>query len=313
MSYEVMDDQIQTGPGAHTLTLQAVGEGTSDCFDFDAIAIGYNWSPPARVAIFEDDFEGHTALYDQIGDPWTVISGSSDPIQGDQTDLGTWRLWSTTGDELNGENPALPGMAGNYAITDSDLSGDGVLVNEELISPPINTANWNKLRLNFNWNYRIYEDLDHAQVAEVDFRVKDNDPDPWGDWINLKHLEQTDVDPLQVPPEISGTDVHDLSVYDGKILQIRFHFYDAEFDYWFAVDTIRVSGIQPEIRAGIIGLSLVGDQLTLDWEPDGTYYIEHTSDLTGTWADIAGPITGTTADVTIPAGAEGYYRLRGAQ
>jgi hypothetical protein len=80
------------------------------------------------------------------------------------------------------------------------------------------------------------------------------------------------------------------------------------------VDNIRVSGVPlPPPEARISGLSLVGDQLTLDWEPDGTYYIEHTTDLTGTWAEIAGPITGSTADVTIPAEREGYYRLRGSE
>jgi len=302
MTWEVLEDQIEAAAGEHTLRLQAVAGGTSDCFDFDAIAIGYNWTPPRRETIWEDDFDSYTAnseVFDAAVGGWTKqTAGYPD---------GAWQLWNTAVD------PDIAGMVDGFMMSNSDMSGEDAPLDEQLISPQIDTSDYTKLRLNFNWNYQNYLiDPDDPQIAEVDLRVFDA-ATGWGDWINLLHLDLDSV-PIDLDPAIlSGTDVHDLSVYDGKILQIRFHYYDAEWDYWFAVDSIRVSGIQPEIRAGIMGLSLVGDQLTLDWEPHGSYYIEHTSDLTGTWADIAGPITGTTAVVTIPAGAEGYYRLRAAE
>jgi len=300
MLYVVLEDQIETDVGEHTLrVLKQSGD-----LDFDKIALGFDWTPPKRVTIWGDDFDSYTAnseVFDPAVGGWTKqTAGYPD---------GAWQLWNTA------VEPDVAGMKDGYMISNSDLSGEDAPLDEQLISPQIDTSDYTKLRLNFNWNYQNYlVDPDDPQIAEVDLRVKDNDPDPWGDWINLLHLDLDSV-PIDLDPAIlSGTDVHDLSAYDGKTIQIRFHYYDAEWDYWFAVDTIRVSGIQPEIRAGIIGLSLVGDQLTLDWEPHGSYYIEHTTDLTGTWADLPGvPVTGTTAVVTIPAGAEGYYRLRAAE
>jgi len=293
-----LEDQVQTTAGEHTLRVQLA----SGQLDFDVVAIGYNWTPPARVAIFEDNFDSYTAnseVFDPAVGGWTKqTAGYPD---------GAWQLWNTA------VEPDIAGMEDGYMISNSDWSGENAPINEQLISPQIDTSDYTKLRLNFNWNYQNYLiDPDHPQIAEVDISVFDA-ATGWGDWINLLHLDLDSVSGLD-PAILSGTDVHDLSVYDGKTIQLRFHFYDAEWDYWFAVDSIRVSGIQPEIRAGIIGLSLVGDQLTLDWEPDGSYYIEHTTDLTGTWADLpGGPVTGTTAVVTIPAGPEGYYRLRAAQ
>jgi len=297
LTYVRLEDRIETTTGEHVLRVEAVTSG----WNFDNIAIAFNAGPPRRAAIWGDDFDSYTAnseVFDAAVGGWTKqTAGYPD---------GAWQLWNTA------VEPDIAGMKDGFMMSNSDMSGEDAPLDEQFISQQIDTADWTKLRLNFNWNYQNYlVDPDDPQIAEVDLRVKDNDPDPWGDWINLLHLDLDSVPTDLDPAILSGTDVHDLSVYDGKILQIRFHYYDAEWDYWFAVDTIRVSGIQPEILAGIMGLSLVGDQLTLDWEPHGSYYIEHTTDLTGTWADLPGvPVTGTTAVVTIPAGAEGYYRVR---
>jgi len=297
-TWAALEDQVQTTTGEHTLRVQL----TSGQLDFDVVAIGYNWTPPARVTIWGDDFDSYTAN-SEVFDP--AVGGWSKQTAGYPD--GAWQLWNTA------VEPYIAAMVDGFMISNSDWSGEGAPINEQLISRQIDTGGYTKLRLNFNWNYQNYLiDPDHPQIAEVDISVFDA-ATGWGDWINLLHLDLDSVTGLD-PAILSGTHVHDLSAYDGKILQIRFHYYDAEWDYWFAVDSIRVSGVQPTIRAGIMGLSLVGDQLTLDWEPHGSYYIEHTTDLTATWADLpGGPVTGTTAVVTIPAGAEGYYRLRTAE
>ena len=238
-TWAAIEDQVQTTTGEHTLRVESL----SGYLNFDKIAVGFNWTPPARKTIWGDDFESHTALYEQIGGEWTVISGSNDPVQGDPTDMGTWRLWCTTCNDLNREFPALAAMQGNYAISNSDFSAQGVLLNEELISPEIDTDGYTGLRLTFDWNYRIYDDVDHDQIAEADIRVYDPDALAWGEWNNLMHLEQSDVDLNLDPPEMSDNEVLDLSAYDRKIIQVRWHFYDADWDYWFAIDNVRVSGI----------------------------------------------------------------------
>ncbi|NQT85033.1 hypothetical protein HQ563_18605, partial [bacterium] len=57
-------EQFQTTPGLHTLRVEARGDDPNvDVLDFDKIGIGFNWSPPTREPIFEDDFEDYTNLY----------------------------------------------------------------------------------------------------------------------------------------------------------------------------------------------------------------------------------------------------------
>ena len=192
---------------------------------------------PTGVTVWGDEFEEHTPLYGAIGGPWTVISGSNDPVPGDPADHGTWRLWNTLGDPLRNESPALDAMTGNYAIADSDLDSE-LLLNEELITPDIDCTNHRLVRLDFNMNYRAYaEDADHEQIAQVDIR-RSNDGLKWSSWTNLLRWDRTTVADIE-----SGSQQVDLSaIADGKHIQIRFHFYDAMYDYWFAVDDVRVSG-----------------------------------------------------------------------
>jgi len=212
------------------------GAGDPDVYLIKTDADG-NAPPPSRATVWGDDFEEHTPLYGAIGGPWTVISGSNDPIPGDPADHGTWRLWNTLGDPLRNESPALDAMTGNYAITDSDLDSE-LLLNEELITPDIDCTNHRLVRLDFNMNYRAYaEDADHEQIAEVDIR-RSNDGLKWSSWTNLLRWDRTTVADIE-----SGSQQVNLSaIADGKHIQIRFHFYDAMYDYWFAVDDVRVSG-----------------------------------------------------------------------
>ena len=181
--------------------------------------------------IFEDDFESYTYLYDYIdlvAAGYTVVNGSFYPD-------AAWRLWNTSGDFLGPEDPAIAGMTGNYVITDSDLAG-AIDVDEELITPPIDCTGHSDVRLDFSKNYRVYpEDTWNAQIAEVDVRSSD-DGVTLGSWVNLVHYDRTTVAEYDTDPEHV-----DISQYaDGKIIQIRFHYYAADFDYWFAIDNIRV-------------------------------------------------------------------------
>ena len=48
----------------------------------------------------------------------------------------------------------------------------------------IDCTNHAKARLKFKKNYRVYDDHDHLQVAEVDIRVWD-DVAGWGKWTQV--------------------------------------------------------------------------------------------------------------------------------
>ncbi len=71
----------------------------------------------------------------------------------------------------------------------------------------------------------------------MDIRGYDEGASTWGGWVNLLHYDASTVLDFDANPEEV-----DLSAYDGRRIQIRWHFYEAVWDYWFALDNIMVSG-----------------------------------------------------------------------
>ncbi len=303
-------EAFRTTPGEHTLRVKLVSGG----LNIDTIGVGFN-QKISRDAIFEDDFEGYTNLYDwndleTVGN-WDVTNGSGEP------DVG-WRLWNTAGDYLGDEtedrDPAIAGMTGNYVISDSDLVGTAAL-DEELVTPDIDCTDYIRLKLDFSKNFRVYpDDADHTQIAELDIR------EVGGGWVKLLSYNVNSIDPNLDPAVDSTPEKLDLSAYDGKTFQLRWRFYDASWDWWFAIDNVMVSGdpkpTEPPPKGVIKTVSIADGQLTLTWSEFGTtgdYYIERSIDLL-TWEELNGPITDTSSSVTIvpPPGTEetAYYRVR---
>ncbi len=299
-------DAFRTTPGEHTLRVKMVSGG----MNFDSIGVGFN-QKISREAIFEDDFEDYTNLYnwsdlETVGN-WDVINGANEALVG-------WRLWSTTGDYLGDEtddrNPAIAGMTGNYVITDSDLEGTADL-DEQLVTPDIDCTEYIRLKLDFSKNFRVYpEDLDHTQIAELDIR------EVGGDWVNLLSYNVDSIDPLLDPAVDSSPEKLDLSAYDGKTFQLRWHFYDATWDWWWAIDNVMVSGepkpTPPPPKGVILTVRIAAGKLSVTWSVFGTesYYIDYTTDLTGAWSEVAGPLTGTSSSDVVISGSSGFYRVR---
>jgi hypothetical protein len=300
-----LEEQFQTSPGVHTLRVYFLtGE-----MDIVAIGMGFNWTKPAREDLFADDFEDYTTLYsfaDLVGAGYTVNNGSG-------VADGAWRLWNTTGDDLGTESPDIAAMTSNYVITDSDLAGS-VDADEELITPNIDCTKHTKVRLDFNMNYRAYpDDTAHLQIAEVDIRSSE-DGVTWGDWGTLLSWDTSTV-----VDYATGAERLDISANaDGKIIQVRWHFYEANYDYWFAIDDVRVSGEKEAEGPGVIGdVQYVAGKVALAWEAfgGGNYTVEYCGDLfVGDWQPVPGftwPIAETTwtgEDIVTLDGR--YYRVR---
>ncbi len=302
----VMEAQVQTTPGVHTLRV----ESTAGELNLDKIGVEPNAPEPTWETFFEDDFEDYTTLYsfdDFVAAGYTVNNGSG-------VADGAWRLWNTGGNNLGNESPALDAMTNNYANADSDLAG-AVDADEELITPSIDCTGHKRVRLDFNMNYKVYvDDVDHLQTAEVDIRTSE-DGVTWGNWVNLLSWDRTTV-----ADAASGSEQVDISAHaDGKFIQVRWRYYNGNYDYWFAVDDIRIAGDKmPPPIGEILSVGYTEGVADLTWEVfgDGNYTVEYTTDLTsGSWdpiPDESWPITDTnwSGDITGIFGQGVYLRVR---
>ena len=152
----------------------------------------------------------------------------------------------------------------------------------------------------------------------MDIRSYDEASGLWSAWVNLWHRDLWFFSPGP-DPGIDSDPVHlDISAYDGKKVQLRWHFYDALNDYWFAIDDIRVSG-EP---AGLLPprkptIAKDGNTVSLSWEEfgDGEYTAEWTNDLVnGLWEIPPGtwPIGATTwadSDIASSEAIQRFYRV----
>ncbi|MDP2898243.1 MAG: carbohydrate-binding protein, partial [bacterium] len=137
-TWALMEDQIQTTAGVHTLRVRSV----SGELNFDAIAVQWNAAPPSRQTIWEDNFDNYTSTADVFSPTvgkWTRGTTTNS--------AGSWTLWPTEGPPLGTEPANIAWMENKYMISDSELSGEGVLLDEEMLSPEVDCTTWMRLRL----------------------------------------------------------------------------------------------------------------------------------------------------------------------
>jgi len=269
---------FQSSPGPHTLRIMlSLGHA-----DFDYFGIGFQQPEPSRGTIFYEDFESYTTTDDITSPPkaWVIENGSEIPE-------GAWQLWSTTGDGLGYESPDLTGMIGKYVVSDGELAGPGDL-DERLVSPEIHCTGYSDVTVQFGSNIEIYEDDIgiYDQVHDVDISTYDEDTQSWSDWENVFHHTGTDGDDT-TPPLV------DLSTWaDGKKIKLRWRFWLANYDYWWAVDNIHVTGKAPTTGPGdVLSVGMTGNAISLEWEPfdTGWFRVQYTDDLlSGIWSDVLG-------------------------
>ncbi len=169
------------------------------------------------TTVFFDDFS--TGL-----DAWTIVDGG--------TGSGPASTWTTS----NPGQRDLP-LTEPFAIADSDELGSGDDMDEELISPEIDMSAFEFVSLQFSHDFNYYSGGPDEQ-ADVDVRSTAT-----GDWVNVAKFEDSDA---------SGTVTLDISQYAGgeSDLQVRFHYYNSQYDWWWAVDDVYVLGSDGYICRG---------------------------------------------------------------
>jgi len=148
---------------------------------------------------------------------WTVVHNG--------TATGPAATWTI-------DNPggvSLP-LTEPFAIVDSDEAGSGVTHDEELITAQMNCSGYDTVELRFNHVFRWWSSGGNEQ-GDVDVRSTATG----GAWVNVANFSGGDH---------SGNvaiDISDFAVGQSDV-DVRFHYYDAAFDYWWAVDDIEIIG-----------------------------------------------------------------------
>ncbi|MBI5055712.1 MAG: SMP-30/gluconolactonase/LRE family protein, partial [Nitrospirae bacterium] len=147
---------------------------------------------------------------------WTVIDNA-----------GSGAVWRFD-DPLNRGNQT--GGSGSFAIADSDNAG-AVNMNTEMRTPVLNMSNMSTVKLEFRTDFRYYSS-GGAEVADVDVSVNGGT-----DWSTVWHKTGADYrGPHTESIDITGTAAGKNSVI------IRFHYYGANYDWWWQVDDVKISG-----------------------------------------------------------------------
>ncbi|NQT17610.1 MAG: choice-of-anchor D domain-containing protein, partial [Planctomycetes bacterium] len=188
--------------------------------------IGWDVADPPQTTILETDFTG--------GPPagWSIDDFLSDGKTWTQTNPGPRR------------NP----LSGTFMTVDSFWVGS-VNMDESLRTPSINCSSYENVTLGFTHYFRDYS----TEKADVDVRVGG------GSWQNVARYQGA---------EASGNVSLDISsIADGQSnVEIRWHYWDAYYEWWWQVDNVRVSGdpvaAAPDIDVQGNSLSIVDGDIT---------------------------------------------------
>ncbi|MFI0793442.1 S8 family serine peptidase [Micromonospora rubida] len=134
---------------------------------------------------------------------------------------GTGQVWDFTD---AGDRGNLTGGAGNFAIIDSDNYAAGGRQDTSLVSPVVDLADVATPVIRFNQDYNWLG----SDRADVDLSL-----DGGATWANV----------LRQAADVRGPRVTEVPIPQaaGKSeVQVRFHYYDASYEWWWQVDNVLI-------------------------------------------------------------------------
>ncbi|MBN2384135.1 immune inhibitor A [bacterium] len=184
--------------------------------------------------------------FDSTGIPatWTIVDGSSD----------SWTWFEDDSSDPSGcanDDPASP-IGGIWAAVDSDCQS--VDMDEQLITPVLDLSAATEVTLEFYHYFNRYG----SEYADVDVRST-NTGSAWstvGQWT--ADTTNPQLESIDITTEAAGADD----------VQIRWHYYDANYEWYWYVDNIVVSFT----AAGSCEMNICtgGCSMTVDVTPNGT-------------------------------------------
>jgi hypothetical protein len=161
-------------------------------------------------------------------------------------DAGTGVVWRF--DDPAGRSN-LTGGTGPFAITDSDYYGYRE-VDTSLISPSLDLSGETSAYVSFDQDFYYYKNSNN-EIADVDVSI-----DGGASWQNV--LRQGPETESVRGPNQQRVDISSVAAGQPNV-RVRFRYYDANFDYWWQVDNIRVGPYTCGMVPGGVMLGFVHD------------------------------------------------------
>lgn len=246
------------------------------------------------ATIYREDFESFTSDQDLLNAGWEVQHG-----QFPATDGGIWHI-----DDEPMEGGAVIGV---YVISNSHEEGElpsPQYIDERLISPEIDCADFTEVHLEFIHNLKVWPQ-DFAEVFNVHIS---SDPGHTN-WQSNKVPFWSQADGSSYDPQ--SIDISNFA--DGAKIKIRWR-YTSSWDYWWAIDEVRVCGRPNVLVVTGIQVNLATDEVTVSWNaPGGSFSIEASSDIEFSWpTELATGITQKQWTGTDPGlyDKQRFYKVR---
>jgi len=188
------------------VAVQAANGGPFD--DKPAVVGGTVGHRPVDVVLYQG--------FDSLDD-WFVLNGGTGGGP-----ASTWSLQNPGGRFLS--------LASPFFICDSEALGPGQTMDEQLVSGIYDTTAYSNVQLQFRHDFK----WDPAGMPEKgDVEIRSNKTN--GAWIKYAQYTNEDSFGLQTL-DVSNTAAHAFNV------QVRFRYYDAQWELWWAVDDVYLLG-----------------------------------------------------------------------
>jgi subtilisin family serine protease len=207
----------------------------------------------------------------------------------------------------------LTGGTGNFAIADSDAAGTGVSMDTELRTPVLDFSGLTSVTLTFKTDFRFLASSLN-EVADVDVSLNGAS----GPWTNVWRKTAD-----YRGPKTENLDLTALAAGQANGM-IRFHYYNAVWEWWWQVDDVQVGQCRPQSTVNPPALTPAtaaqagypGTVVTYTLNLSNTDTVSHTFDVLidhNSWPTNAatpiGPVAAhssqpVTITVSIPLNAE---------
>jgi hypothetical protein len=167
-----------------------------------------------------------------------------------------WILSHATGTSIDwrfddpGGRGNLTGGTGGFAIVDSDFA-DSTNVDASMQTPAFNASARSSLGLDFRYDFRAFSDS-QDETADVDVSI-----DGGASWTNVwRRSAVSDRGPKQARLDLTSLAANRPDV------RVRFHYYDANYQWWWQVDDVRLGTFSCNPLPGGLAVGVISDANT---------------------------------------------------